>query len=310
MEIHQIRYMCAVAETRSFTAAAAREHVAQPSLSQQIIKLEDELGAKLFHRFRRKVRLTEIGKTFLPKAKDVLRAVSSAKSAIHEMTNTARGSLKIGVIPTIAPYLLPKVLPSFSRKFPEVNITISEDITPILLEKLQETALDMVIVALPVQGAELMRQEILRERLYLVAATNHDLCRGGSACLKDLAAEPLLLLREGHCFRDMAIAVCKRAKITPHVVFESGNFTTILGMVAAGMGISFVPEMAVEPRIGCRFIPIDDERAVRRVGLVRLQNHFRSRPQREFIEHLSASVSLIIGARLPGDLSVDLRQTG
>ena len=111
-------------------------------------------------------------------------------------------------------------------------------------------------------------------------------------------------------FRDMAIAVCKRAKITPHVVFESGNFTTILGMVAAGMGISFVPEMAVEPRIGCRFIPIDDERAVRRVGLVRLQNHFRSRPQREFIEHLSASVSLIIGARLPGDLSVDLRQTG
>jgi len=191
-----------------------------------------------------------------------------------------------------------------------VNIAISEDITPILLEKLQETALDMVIVALPVQGAELMRQEILRERLYLVAATNHDLCRGGSACLKDLAVEPLLLLREGHCFRDMAIAVCKRAKITPHVVFESGNFTTILGMVAAGMGISFVPEMAVEPRIGCRFIPIDDERAVRRVGLVRLQNHFRSRPQREFIEHLSASVSLIIGARLPGDLSVDLRQTG
>jgi len=125
MEIHQIRYMCAVAETRSFTAAAAREHVAQPSLSQQIIKLEDELGAKLFHRFPRKVRLTGFGKAFFPRALEVLRAVSSAKSAMHEMTNTTRGTLKIGAIPTIAPYLLPKVLPSFSRKFPLVDITIS-----------------------------------------------------------------------------------------------------------------------------------------------------------------------------------------
>ena len=299
MEIHQIRYMCAVAETRSFTAAAVREHVAQPSLSQQIIKLEDELGAKLFHRLGRKVRLTEIGKAFFPKAQDVLRAVSSAKSAIHEMTNTACGTLRIGVIPTIAPYLLPKVLPSFSRKFPQVDIIVSEDITPILLEKLQETAVDMVIVALPVQGAELMRQEILRERLYLVASTDHALCRGSSACLKDLAAEPFLLLREGHCFRETAIAACKRAKITPHVVFESGNFATILGMVAAGMGISFVPEMAVEPRTGCKFIPIDDERAVRRVGLVRLQNHFRSRPHREFMEHLSACASLITRRQTP-----------
>jgi LysR family hydrogen peroxide-inducible transcriptional activator len=293
MEIHQIRYMCAVAETSSFTAAAAREHVAQPSLSQQIIKLEDELGAKLFHRFPRKVRLTGFGKAFFPRALEVLRAVCSAKSAMHEMTNTARGTLKIGVIPTIAPYLLPKVLPSFSSKFPQVDIAISEDITPILLEKLQETALDMAIVALPVQGAELMRQEILRERLYLVASTSHALCRGGSACLKDLAAEPFLMLREGHCFRETAIAACKRVKITPNIVFESGSFATLLGMVAAGMGISFVPEMAVEPRSGCKFILIEDERAVRRVGVVRLQNHFRSRPQREFMEHLSASASLI-----------------
>jgi LysR family hydrogen peroxide-inducible transcriptional activator len=292
MEIHQIRYMCAVAETSSFTAAAAREHVAQPSLSQQIIKLEDELGAKLFHRFPRKICLTGCGKAFFPKAQDVLRAISSAESAIHEMTNTVRGTLRIGVIPTIAPYLLPKVLPSFSRKFPQVDIAISEDITPILLEKLQETALDMVIVALPVQGAELTRQEILRERLYLVASTNHALCRGSSACLKDLAEEPFLLLKEGHCFRDTAIAACKRAKITPNIVFESGSFATILGMVAAGMGISFVPEMAVEPRNGCKFVPIEDEHAVRRVGVVRLQSHFRSRPQREFMEHLSARSAL------------------
>ncbi|HTC93007.1 MAG TPA: hydrogen peroxide-inducible genes activator [Terriglobales bacterium] len=290
MEIHQIRYVCAVVETGSFTAAAAREHVAQPSLSQQVIKLEDELGTELFHRFRHKIRLTEFGKAFFPKAQDILRAVSSAKSAVYEMTDTARGPLKVGAIPTIAPYLLPKVLPSFSREFPEVNITISEDITPILLQKLQETALDIVIVALPVQGAELLRREILRERLFLVASVNHVLCRGSSACLKDLAAEPFLVLKEGHCFRDTAVAACKRASITPNVVFESGHFATILSMVAAGMGISIVPEMAVEPHPGCKFIPIEDERAIRRVGVVRLQSHFYYRPQREFMDHLTTHV--------------------
>src|SRR5438045_3341734 len=109
MEIHQIRYMCAVAETGNFTRAAAREHVAQPSLSQAIIKLEDELGAKLFDRLGRKVRLTEFGQTFFPRAQEILRAVSSAKSEIHEMAGAPRGEVKLGAIPTIAPYLLPKV---------------------------------------------------------------------------------------------------------------------------------------------------------------------------------------------------------
>jgi LysR family hydrogen peroxide-inducible transcriptional activator len=288
MEIHQIRYMCAVTETGSFTRAAEREHVAQPSLSQQIMKLEDELGAKLFHRFRDRVRLTEFGKAFFPRAQDILRAVVSVKSEIHEMADIARGTVKIGVIPTIAPYLLPKILPLFSKKFPQVDITIAEDITPLLVQKLKETAIDVAIIALPVQGAELVRQEILRERLYVAASSDHPLCRNGSACLRDLVAEPFLLLKEGHCFRDTAVAACKRVKINPNIVFESGHFSTILGMVAAGMGVSIIPEMAVEPRAGCKFIAIEDERAIRRIGMVRLQNHFRSRPLREFMDHLSA----------------------
>jgi LysR family hydrogen peroxide-inducible transcriptional activator len=286
MEIHQIRYMCAVAETGSFTAAAAREHVTQPSLSQQIIKLEDELGVKLFHRFRRRIRLTEIGKAFFPRAQGILRAVSSAKSEIHELTQSSLGAVKVGIIPTIAPYLLPKVLPTFASKFPQVDIVVTEDITSVLLHKLQETTLDMAILALPVQGAELMRQEILREPLYLVVSSDHPLSRNTSAALKDLAPEPFLLLKEGHCFRETTIAACKRVKMTPNVVFESGHFATVLGMVAAGMGITIVPEMAIEPQHGCTFIPIEDERAIRRVGVVRLQSHFRSRPQREFIDFL------------------------
>jgi LysR family transcriptional regulator, hydrogen peroxide-inducible genes activator len=296
MEIHQIRYMCAVAETGSFTRAAAREHVAQPSLSQQIIKLEDELGAKLFHRFHNKVRPTEFGKAFYTRALDILRAVSSVKSEIHDMAGMARGLVRIGVIPTIAPYLLPKILPPFSKKFPEIHITVNEDITPVLIQKLQETTIDMAIVALPIQGAELVRQELLWEKLYAVVPSDHALGQGDSTCgLKDILSEPFLLLKEGHCFRDTVIAACKRVKVAPNIVFESGQFPTILGMVAAGMGVSIVPEMAVEPRAGCKFVLIEDERARRRVGVVRLQNHFRSRPQREFMTYLSGYISQSAG---------------
>jgi len=295
MEIHQIRYMCAVAETGSFTRAAAREHVAQPSLSQQIIKLENELGAKLFHRFHNQIRLTEFGKAFYTRAQDILRAVSSVKSEIHDMAGIARGLVRVGVIPTVAPYLLPRILPQFSKNFPDVRLAVTEDITPVLIQKLQETVIDIAIVALPIQGAELVRQELLWEKLYAVVPCDHALAQSDSLCLKDILAEPFLLLKEGHCFRDTVIAACKRVKAAPSIVFESGQFPTILGMVAAGMGVSVVPEMAVEPRAGCKFVPLEDEKARRRIGVVRLQNHFRSRPQREFMTYLSGYIAEAAG---------------
>ncbi len=133
-----------------------------------------------------------------------------------------------------------------------MDITISEDITPILLEKLRETALDMAIVALPVQRAELMRQEILRERLYLVASSNHALCRGGSACLKDLAAEPFLLLREGHCFRDTAIAACKQCRLRKwELRYHSGHGCRRHGHhLCAGNGSGVAQGMQVYPHRG------------------------------------------------------------
>jgi LysR family hydrogen peroxide-inducible transcriptional activator len=286
MEIHQIRYMCAVAETGSFTRAAAREHVAQPSLSQQIIKLEHELGARLFDRLGRKVRLTGFGLAFYPRAQQILRDLAAAREEVRELAGTARGTISIGAIPTIAPYLLPRVLPSFSKRFPDVDVVVSEEITPVLLQRLHEGAVDLAIVALPIQGHEFVTEEIMREPLYVVTSSKHPICRG-STCLKDLAEQPFLLLKEGHCFRDSAITACKQLKIMPNVVFESGHFESILGMVAAGVGISIIPEIAVERRSGCRFVRIADDRAIRRIGIVRLRNHFFSRAQREFVKHLA-----------------------
>src|SRR5437868_12742647 len=146
MEVHQIRYFCAVSETGSFTRAAARENIAQPSLSQQILKLEDELGAKLFDRLGRQIRLTEFGQAFLPRAHSILRELGEAKTEIQDMAGAHRGIVNIGVIPTVAPYLLPQSLPAFAKKYPHVKLNIIEEITPVLLERLHAGSLDVAIL--------------------------------------------------------------------------------------------------------------------------------------------------------------------
>jgi LysR family hydrogen peroxide-inducible transcriptional activator len=286
MEIHQLRYFCAVAKAGSFTRAAEREHVSQPSLSQQVRKLEDELGARLLDRLGRTVRLTSFGETFLLRAEAILREVSDAKQEIEEMTGMERGRIVVGAIPTVAPYFLPNLLASFALKFPSVQVSVVEEITSVLLERLQDATIDMALLALPVPGDHFVCEELLREPLYLVVPQNHRLASKSRVHLKQIESDSFLLLKEGHCFRENTLSACGRARLAPNVVFESGQFATILAMVAANTGVSVVPQMAVEKRDGCRFIPIADDGACRRVGVVQLRQHFSSRAQQAFLRHL------------------------
>jgi LysR family transcriptional regulator, hydrogen peroxide-inducible genes activator len=292
MQIHQLRYFCAVARTASFTRAAQQEHVAQPSLSQQIRKLEDELGSRLFDRLGRTVRLTELGEAFLPRAEAIVRQVASAKLEIQEMAGAERGRLVIGAIPTIAPYFLPSALSSFARKFPMVQISIVEEVTNELLEFAHDGVIDLALLALPVTANRCLSRELFRERLYAVVPSNHRLASASSIHLAQIKGDPFLLLKEGHCFRANTLAACGRAHLQPNVVFESGQFSTILAMVAAGTGVSVVPEMAVENRQGCRFLRLADEDAYRRVGILQLKRHFCSRVHRAFLQHLRTQVPL------------------
>jgi LysR family transcriptional regulator, hydrogen peroxide-inducible genes activator len=290
MQIHQLRYFCAVAMSGSFTRAAQHEHVAQPSLSQQIRKLEDELGTRLFDRLGRSVCVTAFGKAFLPRAEAILRQVSDAKYEIEEMVGTARGKVVVGAIPTIAPYFLPNRLASFGRKFPEIQLQVVEDLTAELLDRLHDGSVDLALLVLPVGGNAYSAQEILRERLYLVVPAHHRLARKPKVHLKEIEGDPFLLLKEGHCFRENTLSACGRARLQPNVMFESGQFTTILAMVAAGTGVSVVPEMAVEQRRGCRFVPIADEAAYRRVGIVQLKQRFHSQAHMAFLRYLRQEV--------------------
>jgi LysR family hydrogen peroxide-inducible transcriptional activator len=286
MQIHQLRYFCAVARTRSFTRAAQHEHLAQPSLSQQVRKLEDELGTRLFDRLGRSVRLTSFGETFLPRAEAILRQVVDAKHEIEEMAGVERGNVVVGSIPTVAPYFLPTRLASFGQKFPEIRVTVMEELTAELLERIQDGTVDLALLVLPVTGGHFVCQELLRERLYLAVPENHRLASQPAVRLKQIERDPFLLLKEGHCFRENTLSACRRARLELNVIFESGQFATILAMVAAGAGLSVVPHMAVERGRGCRFIPIADDGAYRRIGIVQLKQHFRSRAHRALLKHL------------------------
>lgn len=293
MELHQLRYFCAIADTGSFSRAAQQTHVSQPSLSQQIGKLEDELGTRLFDRLGRSVRLTELGKSFLPRARAVLCDLESARNDIVEKKTSITGLISVGVIPTIAPYFLPSILATFSRKWPQAHITVVEEITPLLLDKLRAGSIDVAIVALPVQvrSHEFEAFPLMTEKLFAVLPKRHELANRREVSLGELHGEPFLLLRDGHCFRATTVEACNRARLNPHIVFESGQFSSILSMVCAGLGVSVVPAMAIEKRTGCCFIPLADARAERTIGALTLRGRSLTRASAKFLEHLGVKGS-------------------
>jgi LysR family transcriptional regulator, hydrogen peroxide-inducible genes activator len=289
MELHQLKYVCAIVATGSFSRAAEQCHVAQPSLSQQISKLEDELGTRLFDRLGRSVRLTDAGRTFLPHARTVLHQTELARSEVDGRRRDARGTVIVGVIPTIAPYYLPARVQEFTRRFPEATLRIVEEATPVLVESLRSLAIDIAILSLPLRYRDFEIAPLLTERLYAALPPNHPRAGSASISLRELRDERFVLLRDSHCFREIALAACHRAHLDPRIAFESGQFSSLLGMVAAGVGVSLVPEMAIDARAGCRYVRVSDAKAVRTIAAARLKGRSFNRVQQGFVEFSSAS---------------------
>ncbi len=285
MEFHQLRYFCAVARTGSFTRAAAEEGIAQPSLSQQIVKLERTLGAKLFDRLSRSVQLTEYGRTLLPQAQTILREVNEARSTLESLRRGVGGHLSIGCIPTLMPYFLAPRLSGFVARFPDVELRLMEETTPKLVELLQNGKLDIALVGLPVSSPEMLCSELFREPIWVAVGKNHPLASQAQVKLTELRSEKMLLLKEGHCFRDDALRICSRAKMPFHPMFETDQFSSIFPMVSAGLGITLVPEMAAHTAGDCRLLPLEQE-AFRRVGYIRVRRHVCSAAQNAFVDWL------------------------
>jgi LysR family transcriptional regulator, hydrogen peroxide-inducible genes activator len=287
MEFQQLRYVCAIAETGSFSRAAERCQVAQPSLSQQVLKLEEDLGAKLFDRLGRSVRVTEAGRAFLPHARSILSQMEAARSSVADQCADMRGSVAVGAIPTIAPYLMPRYTTSFARRHPEAKLRIVEETTPVLVESLRDLSIDVAILALPMRHKDLEMIPLLTEPLFAVLPRNHPNAGAKSLALRDLRGESFVMLRDGHCFRDLSITACASARVTPHIAFESGQFSSLFGMVAAGVGISLVPAMAIDRSAGCRYVRLSDARATRTVVAAILRGRSFNHVQQAFLSGIT-----------------------
>lgn len=293
MEVHQLRYVCAIADTGNFSRAAERCRVAQPSLSQQVLKLEEDLGVKLFDRLGRSVRITEAGRAFIPHARAILEQMEVARTSVADKNADLQGSVAVGVIPTVAPYLMPAYTAAFAKKYPDAKLRIVEEKTAVLVEGLRDLSIDVAILALPLRYKDLELLPIRTEPLFAVLRKGDPRASAKLLALKDLRGESFVMLRDGHCFRDLSIGACTHARVTPNIAFESGQFSSLLGMVAAGLGVSLIPEMAIDRNIGCRYVRLRDPQATRTIVAAVLRGRSFNRVQRAF-------VSEIKGKAMPG----------
>ena len=241
--LKQLRYAVAVAEHGHFGHAAAASAISQPALSMQIQSLEDGLGLALFERAARHVRPTPFGVGFLARAQRILAEVDDLGDSARAARGDDLGRLRLGVIPTIAPYLLPRVVGLMGQYYPQANLALRETITPRLISELSEGRLDAAIVALPISEPSFEEVEVFQEDFILVRPPED----AGKPVpdANSLREMKLLLLEEGHCFRDQALSFCALGANTPREVMDGSSLSTLVQMVGAGIGVTLIPEMAV-----------------------------------------------------------------
>ena len=285
LELHQLRYFRAVASTGSFTRAAEQQRIAQPSLSQQIRKLEDELGVRLFERLGRSIRLTPYGEALLNEVNAILQHVTSAEAAITALQDGVRGKIRVGAIPTILPFYLAPRLAKFRDRHPEIEIVLTEDMTRGLVERLQTGDLDIALAALPVKNPEIVCSELFREPLMVAVGREHRLAKSAAVDLADVRHERMLLLKDGHCFRQDVLTACTRAKVEFQSIFESDQFASIFPLVASGFGVSLVPAMACSQAKDCKILPLEKP-AFRRIGYAQARRRVPSKAKQAFIAWL------------------------
>mgnify|MGYP001157829302 CR=1 FL=1 len=270
MEMHQLRYAVAVARAGNFSRAAEHCHVSQPSLSQQIQKLEAELGERLFDRLKRRARLTAAGERFLVRATRILEEAEAARREARESGELLRGTVTLGVLPTLAPYLLPEVLARFTRRYPGIEVVVEEDTTAGLVRQAVACEIDFALASLPLREPRLAVKELFTEELLLAVPRTHRLARKRLVAPADLAGERLIVLKEGHCLGDQVLGFCDRRGLRAAISFRSAQLETIQAMVRSGLGLSLIPAMAARhpARPGLQYRSFEPPRPSRRIVAV------------------------------------------
>ena len=249
MNLRDLKYLVALADHKHFGRAAAACFISQPTLSTQIKKLEDELGIALVERAPRRVMLTPAGRDAAERARRIVADVEDMKEAARRSRNPEAGTVRLGLFPTLGPYLLPHVVPRIQERFPQLELLLVEEKTETILRQLREGRLDAGILALPLHDDQLHVDFLFEEPFLLAVPDHHRLADGHPLTLQDLSNESLMLLEDGHCLRDQALDVCHMAGAGEKSGFRATSLETLRQMVAANVGITLLPILAVKPPV-------------------------------------------------------------
>jgi LysR family hydrogen peroxide-inducible transcriptional activator len=250
VNLRDLRYLVAVADHRHFGRAAEASYVSQPTLSTQIKKLERELGVELIERNPRQVLLTDAGEQVVERARSILRQADAIQDIARLAKDPESGSVRIGLFPTLAPYLLPHVVPTIHERFPNLELLLVEEKTEVIVDQLRSGRLDVGVLALPIEVETFHEEYLFAEDFVLAVPAGHPLAASeGPVPVSVLAGEDVLLLEEGHCLRDQALSVCNLAGAAERGGFRATSLETLRQMVAAGVGVTLLPELAVRPPV-------------------------------------------------------------
>ncbi|MEV0269510.1 MAG: LysR family transcriptional regulator [Hamadaea sp.] len=270
VQLQQLRYFVAVAETRHFTQAAEQVGVTQPSLSKQIHALETDLGAELFTRTRGAIALTPAGEALLPLARRIIADADTARVEVQELVGLRRGRLRLGATPSLCVSLVAPILRRYADAYPRVRLQVEESGSQDLVRHLVQGSLDMAIIVLPDAGTDpsLRTEPILRESLVVVSSlTMPPPTEKPPLRITELRDQPLVMFRTGYDLRDATVAACERAGFTPSFAVEGGELDAVLGFVEAGLGVALVPSMAVAGRDRLRITTLAKPGVQRTVAL-------------------------------------------
>ncbi len=249
MNLRDLRYLVALADHQHFGRAAAACFVSQPTLSTQVRKLEEELGVALVERAPRKVMLTPAGRDVAERARRIVADVEEMREAARRNRDPEAGTVRLGLFPTLGPYLLPHAMPLIRKRFPKLELLLVEEKSDVLLTQLREGRLDATLLALPVHGEQLHAEALFEEPFLLAVPDAHPLAQRDSLELDELSDQRLLLLEDGHCLRDQALDVCRLAGAGEKSEFRATSLETLRQMVAANVGVTLLPTLAVKPPV-------------------------------------------------------------
>lgn len=293
MNLRDLRYFVALADHRHFGRAAVACHVSQPTLSTQIRKLEDELGVALVERAPRKVMLTPIGRELLDHARRIVDEAERMKQSARRQQDPESGMLRLGLFPTLGPYLLPHVVPALRLRFPQLELRLVEEKSAEIVERLKDGRLDAGLLALPLHDDQLHAEPLFQEPFLLAVPSEHPLARRAQLPLDALDKLQLLLLEEGHCLRDQALDVCRLSGASETGGFRATSLETLRQMVAAGVGITLLPALSVAPPVaqpeGLRVLAFEPAKQApnRRIAMV----WRRSAPQDAFLRSVGEQIA-------------------